>query len=574
MSGATYVSFFPPFGVLGGPTLPWPLTIGADALDLGAHCNKDMLLIAEPFDNSTGVSLGLFGPFGELPYPSGGSWGWTGGRTTLYVACTTGRSTAADDTPAGIHVPGRLQPFNYGYQLFSGVDPLARSRAGTGVVTVIDPDHELNSLIGRLWDSAPITIKRGARGTNFSTWETVGRFRSAGLLNDIDTKQIRLRDLGWQLGGPLHAELYAGTGALEGDATIKGSFKPWGFGYCFNAEPVLLSASSQIFQFSLSSSAAVTAVRHGGAALTFDADYPTYAALAAAAIPSSKYGTCLAQSLVRPNVTLQFGIRIDFTGDADVVNGHPGPLTRASIARRIATSRGSNALADASEIDTTAFDRMESYHTAPVGWYFRDVISKADALDRVLAGVLGWWRVKPDGRLTVGWVEDPGAVTPSIVIPYGAEGMSNPRMIDTAPPRRATYIAYKTNYGPTPDRASLAGSVSDADAAIYGQTARYGSATTTPVATLYPSSVTVAIDEAGFRDEADASLEAQRQQNILGVERKRWAMEFDIDPFADVIGVGFGFTGANDLGLGDAATMICVGVDTPGASSSTFEFLA
>ena len=63
--------------------------------------------------------------------------------------------------------------------------------------------------------------------------------------------------------------------------------------------------------------------------IDIDADYATYDDLAAATIPSGECATCLALSLVRPNLALQYDIRVDVIGDADVVNGHPGPLTRA-----------------------------------------------------------------------------------------------------------------------------------------------------------------------------------------------------------------------------------------------------
>ena len=568
------VDYFPPFGTLGGPgEEPWVLAIMVDTV-LGGNRDKDLLMIVQPKSSTVGVELGVYGPLGEMDWPGDdGSWGWTGDPVTIYLAATTGRASANDDTPAKTYVPGKLRPFNFGVRLFEGVDPLSRSRPGQGVITLDDPNHELDYLLTYIWDSTPIILNRGKRGTYFNTWETIGRFRSAGLLFDVDTKTFRLRDLGWQLSGPLHEELYQGTGGLEGDASLKGKFKPWALGYCFNIEPVLISASSQIFQFSLSSAQAVTALRHGGVPLTFDADYPDFAALAAATIASGKYATCLAESLVRPNVTLQFSIRLDVTGDADTVNGHPAPLTRASIVRRIATARGPNHIDDGTEVDAAAFTAMEASHSAPVGWYFDEVISKADAIDRALGGILGWWRVRPDGRFTVGWVEDPAILSPIATIKYTFEGMGRPRMVDTAPPRAATLISYKTNYGPEP-RANLAGSVTDANAAIYGQAARYGQAASTTVQNAYPTAPKVVIDEAGFRDEADATTEATRQQTIFEHERRRWEWEMEADPFVDLIGGCAALVDANIVGLGSSINLLCVGINTPGTNASTFEFFA
>jgi hypothetical protein len=565
------VTWFPPLGVLGGPVEPWVLSVGIDPINLSGHRNKDLLLIAEPFDASVGVSLGLYGPIGELLYPNGGSWGWTGGRSALYVAATTGRTSANDDTPAAQYVPGKLQPFNFGAHLYTSLNPVSRARAASGLAVLIDPEGRLNSLIGRVWDGTPITIKRGRRGTYFNTWETVAKLRAARLLYDVDSKQIDLRDLGWQLSGPIHDEFYLGTGGVEGDASAKGKFKPWALGYCFNVEPVLLSGTDQIFQFSLSSATAVSALRHGGVALTFHADYADYAALAAATIPSSKYGTCLAQSLVRPNVTLQFSIRLDVTGDADVTDGHPAPLTRASIARRVATSRGANRTDDATEIDTTAFNTMEAYHSAPVGWYFNSQVSKADALDRILGGVLGWWRVRPDGRLCVGWLQDPALIPPTVTFAYRSLGMGKPHVLEVIPPRVGTYVSYQWNNGPE-QRAQLAGSVADADAAIYGQPAQYASSLTPAVASVYPTAPTVKVEDSGFRDMADAAVEAVRQHNIFPVERRRWEWPMEIDPFSDVVSVGFAMTGANELALGDSFASICIGIDSGGGAAPVLEF--
>lgn len=566
-----YFDTFAPFGSPGGPGDPWVIGIGVDPLVLDAHLGQDTLLIADVYEDAAAgdPDLDLFGPFGA---PNDGSWAsWIAGRRSLYVAATTGRSTANDDEPPAQHVPGRLMPFNFGSSLFDGVNPLARGGANQGVVTLIDPDGVLNHLVGRNWDSTPLTLKRGPRGTPYKTWPVVGRYRSAGLIRDIDQKQLRLRDLGEQLNTPLHDAFYTGEGDLDGDASIAGRWKPWALGHCFNVEPVLISVADQIFQWSLGSSQACSAVRHGGVALDFHADYPTFDDLAAASIPSAHYGTCLAHSLVRPNITLQYGIRVDVVGDDDTVDGHAGPLTRGGIARRIATHLGSGSIDDSAEIDAPSFQRMEAYHSAPVGWWFGDVVTKAEALDRVLAGILGWWRMRPDGRLSVGWLEAPEYLTPAVTFDYRAHGMGKPRLVETAPPRRGTRIAWGHNYGPQPDRSSLAGSVSDADAALFGQPARYAQTLRPAIATLYPRAPLVIIEETGFRGESDAALEAERQQIVFGVERSRWQWPMQVDPHIDLIGAGAALRGAPDL-IGESRALLCVGIDAAGTSISTFDF--
>ena len=352
--------FFPPLGQMGGPNQPWPLTYGVDPLDFGAYRDRDLLLVAEPVDPDSGPTLGLFAPLGDMLYPDGGEWGWKGGKIVIWPATTAPRSSDNDDVPAAIYVHGGLPASpNFASSLFDGVDPLTRSRPTVGEIELIDPAGELDWLLDYVWDGARLTLKRGARGTKYSTWETVARFTTSGLVPSLDAKRFALRDLGWQLQGPLHGEYYHGTGGIEGDASLAGRWRPWALGYVFNAEPVLLSATDQVFQWSLGASQALLTFKHGGVVLPVNADYATYEALAAAVIPSGEVGTCLAQSLARPNVTLQFGVRVDVIGDADVAYGHPGPTTRAAIARRIATTRGANRLDDTADIDMTGFNRLE-----------------------------------------------------------------------------------------------------------------------------------------------------------------------------------------------------------------------
>lgn len=571
MADITYFDTFAPFGSLGGPGDPWVIGVGLDPLTLNGHLGLDMLLIAQPWQEGSEGSpdLDIFPPFGALPD------GWGDGdtaHTDVYVAATTGRSTANDDEPPAQYVPGRLQPLNFGNRLFEGADPLARGNANVGVISLIDPDGLLDALKDLTWDSTPLIVKRGPRGTPFVDWPVVGRFRSAGLLRDMDQKRIMLRDVGWQLEGPLHGETYDGTGDEEGDARLTGVIKPLAFGYCFDVEPVLLSASDQIFQWSLSSSEELIAMRHGGVDLPIGADYPDYVALAAAVIPSGECASCLALSLVRPNVTLEFGVRVDVIGDADTVSGHGTPLTRAAIIRRIVTHRGPSLLDEDEEVDQSSLQRMDAYHSAEVGWWFGSDITKREALNTVLAGVLGWATFTPAGVLRVGWVTAPELMTPAATIQGRRDDVGKPRLVATAMPRRGTRISWQWNYGPQPDRGQLAGGVSDDDAEIYGAVAQFAQALAPELATIYPTSPLVTIPEAGFRFEADASLEASRQQEIFGVVRNRYERDMQIDPFVDLVGVAFAIM---DDPLDGPETQLCVGINAAGPSSvNTLEFFA
>jgi hypothetical protein len=566
MPSIEYFDTFAPLGSLGGPEDPWIIGITADPLSLSAHLGKDMLLIAEPWvlgNVDASPDLDMFPPLGSLAED------WLVGeseRITVYIAATRGRSTANDDEPPAQYVPGRLTPLNFGSRLFDGVDPLTHGGFNFGVIELIDPEGVLNNLLGLHWDSTPLTIKRGPRNTPFKDWPVVARFRSAGLLRDMDQKVIQLRDIGWQLAGPLHGETYAGTGGVEGDVALTGRSKPWALGDLFNVEPVLLSASDQIFQWSLAASDGVGDVRHGGVSLVIDADYPDYATLAAATIPAGACATCLASSLVLPNIDLEFGIRID-------VIGGDGVTTRAAIIKRIATFRGTSMLDAATELDLFSFSRMEAYHSAPVGWLFSADITKQAAIDLALSGVLGWSIFTPDGRLRLGWLSAPEDQAAIVNLAGSVDDIGKPRLIATSTPRRGTRISWQWNYGVQSDRSSLAGIlVGEAEADVYGKEAQYAVALAPELATLYPTAAMVTILQAGFRDEADATLEASRQQRIFSVVRNRYERDLQIDPFIDAVGAAFNI--AEDP-LGSPELQICVGINAKGNSSvNTFEFFA
>lgn len=548
----------------------WSAGAAINPLALTGHLDQEYLLIAEPWvvGEASEDDLNFQAPYGDLD-----DWGGSETvRRTLYLASTEGRSTANDDEPPAQYVAGLLMPWSFGQRLFEGIDPLQHGSVNTGLLRMQDPDGALNGLLlGRNWDSVPITLKRGPRGAPYSSFTVVGRYRSAGLLRDQDEKQLRVRDLVWQLDAPLHGETFSGTGGLEGDARLTGQIKPWALGYCFNVEPVMLSEATQIFQWSLSSSEECIDVRHGAADVNIDADYPDYAALAAATIPSGECATCLAESLVRLNLTLEFGVRVDVIGDADVVNGHGTPLTRAMIALRLATHRGANYLDEASEIDFSSFQRMEAWHSAEVGWFFGSETTKLAALRRVLAGILGWPHVRPDGRLTVGWLEAPELLTAAVTFEFGAYGMGKPRLVENGPPRRGTRIGYAYNNAPQKQRTDFASGTSEEDMAIYGDVARFSQALRPAIGTLYPTSQIVTIADSGFRLKAASDLEAERQQNIYDVERSRWVWDMQVDPHVDLVGAGAGLNGAPDV-VGEGQAMLCVGLNAAGSSVSLFEF--
>lgn len=568
----------------GGPPLPFgtidagdfgvfPLYEGADPANLGAHEGKAMLIVATPFNPSATVTTPGPLPFGTIEGSTANAFDTIGAAATIYPAATHGRTTLPTDTPANTYVPGKFtgQVQNQ-LALFAGADPSARGAAAFGELILSDPDGELDSLFGYGWDGATVEIRRGLETDLFSSFASVAKFTAAGLVPDLREKRLRLRSLSWLLeSAELHGQRYTGAGGIDGDATLAGRLKPYAVGWVFNITPVFINTTSLIAQVSFSSIAAVSAVRDGAVALSFSADYATYALLAAATVAPGAYATCLASGLFRLGAAPVYGITADIQGDADIIASVVGPTTRGTIVRRIATGIGTVRFNDTEQIDYRAFTDFEARQPAAVGWYWdgSQEISKAAAITEVLAGCLGWWLVRPNGQLSIGQAEDPALYSASFTLDYPATGsaevrLGEPTITDVLPPRRATFIGYRFNYTQqTQDR--LATSVSQADALIYSQPARYSGLIDQYLANNYPNSPVVYVANSGYRDAADALTEAQRQTTLFSVTRYRYAVPIVMDPLADVVGQRAQIRNLSRLGWGTSKQFLACGIDAAGS---------
>lgn len=541
---------------------------GVDALNLGGHEGLALLMAASPLDPSSIVSTPAPPwPLGDVESYAPLTFSWQGAAPTIYPAATIGRSSTPDDTPANTYVPAKLNgAINFGASLFGGADPLAPGGTGIGVLELLDPDGELDYMLGYNWDNAPIYLRRGATTANFADWPVVASLTGAGILAGPQKKEIRLRDQGWHLEqAELHGLRYGGTGGSDGDARLVGVVKPYCVGYVFNITPVQIGTTLLCYQVSCSSVAAITAVRDGGQALSVGSDYATYALLASATVAPGTYATCLAAGLFRLGSSPVYGITCDVTGDADVVLGQNGPTTRGQIARRIVTRIGAFRLDDTSQIDFPALAAFESRQPAPVGWFWDRAISKAEALDEIMRGCLGWWCMRLGGVFSLGQVEDPTLVSPTLILSFpaadvGERRVGEPQITDWLPPRRATYVSFRRNYTQQ-DQSQLAAAVSQADAAIYGAEERFSTAFDQWTANAYPNASVVYVGNSGYRDQADSDAEAARQGQLLKVPRCRYSVPVIMDPVADAVGRNTRVDNFNRLGFGAARQLLCCGTN-------------
>jgi hypothetical protein len=566
-----------PFGAI-DPDEPgvFALGSGTDLTTLGGHENLAMLLVATPFNPDLVITTPGPLPFGMVEGAEAYTFDVTGATETIYPAATHGGSSVPEDTPADTYIPSTLGGEVQSQQsLFSGANPLSAGEAGIGEIVIEDLDGELDYLLELGWDGAALELRRGVPSTMFSTWDTVARLTTSGLVGDQRQKRFRLRPLTWRLQSvELHGQRYDGSGGLNGDTALAGRSMPYCAGYVRNITPIMINGTLLILQASFTSIQTVTAVYDGRVALVFSADYPTYAALAAATVTAGHYATCLASGLIRLGSTPVYGLTCDVTGDGDTFSGLSGPLTRGRIIRRIATGLGSLRFTD-EQMDYVSFERFESYQSAPCGWYWDGStdISKYDAIMEVLAGVCGWMVVRPSGQLSIGQIEAPEDVAPSLVLSV-PDGETESRIgeisiVDVLPPRRVTLIGYERNYT-VMSRTQIAGSVTQADVTQYGQPSQFATAGDQVIANNYPTSPVVTL-LANFRDEADAVTEALRQSRIFNVTRRRYAMPVAADALSDVVGQRAQINNVNRFGWGAQKALLMCGINAAG-NSTEFHF--
>ena len=493
--------------------------------------------------------------------------------TNFWPAATIGTSTLAADTPASTWIAGVLEPsLNFGRSLFSGCDPRNLSDPGTGVINLFDSGTELDYLLDYSWDGVTVELYRGSKTALLSTWgAAVGKFTGKDIIGDFDRKQIRLRDTSWKLNCILHSEYYTGAGGVNGDAAVTGHWKPYLIGECFNFEPKLFDSANLIYQIHIRKCDSVSDVRHGGVSLVFDANYANYADLVAATPAVGEYATCLDDGFIKINVDLERSIRVDAIGEDVTINGHTTPSNRSDIVRRIVTYDGATTLDDTNDLDSTSFAAVETDHPAPLGFYWNSEITKANAIKEVMSGILGWAYIKVNGKLAIGYLRIPSSVASAETIAFKSYGMSKIELIDFQVPWTEIHIGWQKNYGPE-SRDRLAPGISSEDFGnLLGQESSWVVQGDPAILTTYPSAPTVWI-QGNFVNETDANDEANRQNFVMGVVRRRYRCTLEIDQFADILEQYITITDVNKLKLGSSTKMLCVAVDGVGFGPLTVEW--
>jgi hypothetical protein len=292
---------------------------------------------------------------------------------------------------------------------------------------------------------------------------------------------------------------------------MAGADKPLRFGIHRNAEATPVHPGLLAYQLHDGRIQAVLAVRGRGAAYTPAGDYGDWSSLAAANPAAGTYITCLALGLLRLGSPTS-SLTVDFRGAAPVGLGYLG--TAASIAARLLRDR-SGISADQAQ--------PGSFYDWPAGEVRLDAtgLTVAAALERLAAGVGGWWGADNLGRFRGSQLQKPEDGSPSILLePWMLAG---PPAEDRAatPPWYRGRVTYRA-LGVVQAGEDLAGTVSAGDRAVYGQPYQVAPITVSYVQAAYPGAVDGGLIESAFDDAQDASAYVLRLMEIFSVPRRSW----------------------------------------------------
>lgn len=360
---------------------------------------------------------------------------------------------------------------------------------------------------------------------------------------------IETRDLQSLLDLPVQTSIYLGNGGLEGGEGIKGQRRPKVFGRQDatlgkggNITPTLVIPAEGLFQVNDGPVSSIVAVRDGGIALTFVANYATVALLRQAALPILSGGL----GLIAPgfwgscNVEGYFSLGgVAFKQvTCDVVGL---TLTTADIIEAVALS---SAGMSAGNLDDWTFEKLNEDQPAEVSYYLDSQSNETcnEMFENLMAGIGGWHGISSLGRLQVRRFEAPiGIASAYYTLGSGhlidVDRADMPRGID--PPPRRQRVTFGRNWT---QQTELFGQVSETNPGFASVLAQpYGLAGTPDllaeeILADYPHAADPPPIQSYLANEADARAEADRKQTLNTSGLKAFRVRLDDALFMHELG--------------------------------------
>ncbi|CAO99374.1 hypothetical protein D9623_33560 (plasmid) [Azospirillum brasilense] len=386
-----------PWGVRGFAALPSPAAFTAATQD--SECDAVFLVEMLPRTGATAtvaykpLTWGTYA-WGTLPYslPADPSiridWSdrdWT---------------SRPDDTRANIHFEGRAEApqFDRSIPIVPGS---GRAAVSIGELIGVNADGAYDTYPDAYAvDATPVRVLALPKRSSLYS-EAAVVFSGQGLDWWADSSlHVRMRDSGYLLDVPLCA-LYGGTGGIDGGTELAGKVIRQTYGLCRNITGDLINSSLLIYRGHDRLAQAVDAVYISGVPLTWDgATYSSYAALAAASVPSGQYTKWLGSdgSGWRLGSSPGGTVTADVRGDA--VGGYVSDT--AGVIRRLLERGVSTA-----SLALSSFASMASYLPGTIGYHVSSQRNISAAATEVAIAAAAWWGDAGDGLFSVGRLAAP-----------------------------------------------------------------------------------------------------------------------------------------------------------------------
>lgn len=447
--------------------------------------------------------------FAEVAYSEGESESLA---TTLYYS-DRGYISRIPDSPSATYFHARLrrdlriERRIYGQR---GVGGLTRV---LGSCTLINRDGGLDTLLKnyavsgravRLYVGAPEDAK-----INF-----VQVF--AGVIEESPkiTRQaveIPLSDGAARLVRMLNETTYAGTGALEGGADLKGKYKPKCYGKAFNVSAPLVDSVKLIYQVNDGAIQDVPAVYDRGIALVKGADYASQGELETTAPAAGQYRVWKGGGFFRLGSTPAGTCTCDIEGDAS-----PSYIDKtADIVKRILEVQLN---LQPSDIDAGSIAELNTAAPAEVhSWSGTEGRRMDDAIDELLASVGAFGGFSRLGTFRVGIIALP---TGTPAASYTEADISDierlPLPAQVEPMIWRALVGYERNYTIQID---LAAAVPAARRSYAAQPMRVEESSDASIKSRARLARELGVP-AIYRDQADALAEAVRLMDLWGDEAR------------------------------------------------------
>lgn len=466
---------------------------------------------------------------------------YSGGGTLTRYLSNLGFVTSGTDTPAHTAyddvvsaLPGIRSSMA---EVFKG-----QSLVSFGDIEIDNATGARDSWALDAWDGRPCRIYLGDPAWPKSDF----RLSYSGALQDLFSRDsrtlvLRLRDRQQLLDVPVQTARVGGTGSTAG---LK---RPLAYGQVLNVPPVLIDATTRLYEVHAGQIEAIDAVRMAGADVN-----------------PANYTVDLA------NGRFTMGIAVSGELTCDVRGSKTGGVyvnKTADLVSRILQERAGFSSGD---ISATAVSALNAAAPGAAGLYLvDDAATVKNAIDALITGVGGYYTVGRDGVLYMGLFVAP-AGSPVVTLTDDDIAQSGIAIARRIIPKKSVQVGYARYYSVI--TSGLAGSVTEAQRARLGQEYLVERATNTP--TGYLLATDGDIEPTCFVAQSTAATEATRRAALWGVLRRVVSIKAFMAAgrvrLGDVVGLELGRFG---LSGGALATVVGLRESLTGGSIDLEVFL-